>query len=222
MKESADWVWVAVRKPIRSVPASHTGGNILSWWPAVLIRPDTGHMVDWGSAHWTAGLQRRSTLCKLSILLSEYDRLTPTLHHCNEGPPPAQIFQGKSEHPSSSKINPAWLFKIFSRTTLAWVAGEHMKTYYQQSITPRLFVQILLSSAFLVSIFAKIFYFYNYFIVSSQHFNHNHRHIWNNNKNIRLQTNEIQHCTCLHYHKELWIKKVGKNSFLFQTSPTIF
>ena len=60
---------------------------------------------------------------------------------------------------------------------------------------------------FLGSIFAKIFYFYNYFIVSSQHFNHNHRHIWNNNKNIQLQTNEIQHCNCLHYSEDSWIKK---------------
>ena len=60
----------------------------------------TGHMAG-------ALAERRGTLYKLSILLSEYDRLTPTLHHCNEGPPPAQIFQGKSEHPSSSKINPA-------------------------------------------------------------------------------------------------------------------
>ena len=68
--------------------------DILHRWQYVVLMARRGNQ----TGHWTYGqhwghythcpvstTDCRATLYKLSISLSEYDRLTPTLHHCNEG-----------------------------------------------------------------------------------------------------------------------------------------
>ena len=155
LSEAVTSIWVlSCRKE-----ANKKCPTVLHRWQYLVLMASRGNL----TGHMAGSLaERRGTLYKLSLLLSEYDRLTPTLHHCNEGPaplaaPPANSnISGKNIktfHPQS--INPMLLFNIFPRTTLLWVAAEHMKTYHHQSITPRLFVQILLSSAFFRQHFCK-------------------------------------------------------------------